>query len=125
VKVILEKYNLSIRELGEKRLVISDLQNYTIYMYSVPLRVIIVDVTIIKEFNLSIIEEHRDDKYIYIGGIIEKVGSENITYFKMHVYFLNEGVAYTVVCNDLQKIKEIYLPAADELLKVYKETFSS
>jgi len=66
VRAILEKYNLSIKELGEKRLVITDPQNCTMYIYSAPLRLVIVDVTIIKEFNLSVMEEDTDDKYIYI-----------------------------------------------------------
>jgi len=123
-KAILEKYNLSVKELSERRLVITDPQNCTMYIYSASLRPVIVDVTIIKEFNLSVMEEDTDDRYIYIGGIVKTVKSENITIYKMYVYFKNEGVVYTAICN-LQKLKEIYLPAADELLKVYKEIFSS
>jgi len=118
-KFILEKYNLSIRELSRKKLVMYDPQNNClIFIYPTSLESIASSIK--SEYNTSIMEKDTPDRYIYIGKTINPRG---ITIYKLLVYFKDSGISYVTICG-LQKLNETYLPAADELLMAYKEIFS-
>jgi len=119
VRNILEKYHLDIIEITGDRVVLRE--NTTQCPIVINPDILEEAVSHIKEeFYIPIMENDTSDKYIYIG---ERINPGNITVHKMLVYFKNEGISYVVVC-DPQKLKQVYLPAADELLEVYKEIVS-
>jgi len=117
-KAILEKYNLEIKEFSGKRLVITDPQQCTIFIYPDILDNLASSIK--SEYKTSIMEEDTNDRYIYIG---ETTNPNGVTIYKLLVYFKDDGIGYVTICN-LQKINQTYLPAADELLKAYKELTS-
>jgi len=115
-KEVLEKYNLKIKEVRDSSLVLFDnIRRCEIYIY--PDRLEFALPSVKEEYNFSIMENDTEDKYVYIGM------SPNGLYRSL-VYFKNEGIVYMVSCEGLEPINETYLPAADELLKVYWEIIS-
>jgi len=122
-KAILEKYNLNIVELAEDRLVLQEnTKECSIFIFPTILEEEEVVSSIKNEFNIPIIEENLDNRYIYVGKMVKP---DNITLYKMLIYLRNESMAYVVLCDNLQKINQTYINAVDELLKAYKEIISS
>jgi len=120
-RAILNKYNLNIVELTEGKLVLKENNNgCLVFLHPTILEEIVSSIK--NEFNISILEENLSDRYIYFGELIKP---NNITLYKMLIYFKNESIAYVVLCDNPEKINQTYINAADELLKAYKEIISS
>jgi len=120
VRNVLEKYRLNIIEITEDKVVLQEnITQCTVVIYPDILEEAVSHIK--REFYIPIMENDTDDRYIYIG---ERINPGNITIHKMLVYFKEDGISYVVVC-DPRTLEQVYLPAADELLKAYKEIISS
>jgi len=119
-RAILEEYNLSITESTGDKLVLQSYSNgCLVFIYPTTLEDAASSIK--SEFNISIMEKNTSNEYIYIGEIIKP---NNITLYKMLMYFKNESIAYVVLCGNLQVINQTYMNIAGELLKAYKEIIS-